>query len=556
MDAIAPSLKTNKDALDQARTKIDKNILLLEDQLRALKSERNTLAPVNFLPPDVLARIFRHLRDRWWIEAGYVPQRVKNALVKWIWVTHVSKTWREIALGPGQPDLWTVIPTQNIPCYTAFLARSRQAGLFVEIDNKSWTWKVGPVLEQYRRIRQFKHKGNVSDDVRGYLGFPAPQLESFSFHPESAYSPNLPDNLFANSTPRLRHVYIQDCAFNWNLGIFHNNLVTLSIVTPISTTTIKVVVDLLATMPKLETLALHHVLQKDEQGRVNKTAARAVDLPFLTKLEIHTDTFRQLLSLLSRFTVSGQAEMNLHYKAASDTPFFDAFSVIQRSRKETSFNDIQAVQLSQDSFTAYTQDRPTGTPVFSLHCEPKVVEPAGIGKWLPKALELFSDNLESFSAIDVPITEKMWVRLEKPLWRVGHIKTVGSPGTALIAFLTNDYDNNCPQNARDEGEDGDGHCCDMAGGYKEEDWEDIAYENVASLEMTKMVYPDEEEHERVLYMFYHRNKFERGFSTVSFTACPNLSRDQAYELGLHVDKVHFEEAENDDEEEWYGHACV
>jgi hypothetical protein len=81
---------TSAESLDRLRQAIDYEINPLETYTRALKSSRNTLAPISLLPPEILASTFSiFYTSAWNKEGGYLA---------WMCVAHVCRRWREIAL--------------------------------------------------------------------------------------------------------------------------------------------------------------------------------------------------------------------------------------------------------------------------------------------------------------------------------------------------------------------------------------------------------------------------------------------------------------------------
>ncbi|TFK68650.1 hypothetical protein BDN72DRAFT_733838, partial [Pluteus cervinus] len=80
---------------------IDAKILALKAQLRDLFQERNAVAPVGRMLPELLVQVFSYLRREWSVggENGKVPLTLK--------FTHVSRHWRAVAL--NCPALWNEI---------------------------------------------------------------------------------------------------------------------------------------------------------------------------------------------------------------------------------------------------------------------------------------------------------------------------------------------------------------------------------------------------------------------------------------------------------------
>ncbi|TEB23193.1 hypothetical protein FA13DRAFT_1640179, partial [Coprinellus micaceus] len=69
----------------------------LRAEILALQSHRNTLRPINRLPPEIFSTIFQLVKD----------DITEAERVSWIKVTHVCRYWREIAL--DHASLWSNI---------------------------------------------------------------------------------------------------------------------------------------------------------------------------------------------------------------------------------------------------------------------------------------------------------------------------------------------------------------------------------------------------------------------------------------------------------------
>ncbi|TFK68720.1 hypothetical protein BDN72DRAFT_727131, partial [Pluteus cervinus] len=96
---------------------IDKEILMLQECIRSLRSTRNALSPIHRLPPEVLEQIFKQLqhlyrgRERW-----------PTSLYQWIMVTHVSQRWRYSA--QSCQSLYSTLFIENLRYSQEMLERS------------------------------------------------------------------------------------------------------------------------------------------------------------------------------------------------------------------------------------------------------------------------------------------------------------------------------------------------------------------------------------------------------------------------------------------------
>lgn len=101
---------------DAARSRIDQEIAHLFERTRKLQSERNELAPISKLPPEIFGTIFS------FVSAG------RSRLFPCYYFTHVSRSWRSMAL--GMPTLWRILP-RNVQWANFMLERSKGTDLAV-----------------------------------------------------------------------------------------------------------------------------------------------------------------------------------------------------------------------------------------------------------------------------------------------------------------------------------------------------------------------------------------------------------------------------------------
>ncbi|TFK58558.1 hypothetical protein BDN72DRAFT_751903, partial [Pluteus cervinus] len=86
--------------------------------ISSLSSQRNTLAPIAHLPPEVLSRIFVEFRN----QAKGAGHKNSSDILTWI-----CRDWREIAI--NYYALWSEIDFPHPPSVDLYLARSKKATL-------------------------------------------------------------------------------------------------------------------------------------------------------------------------------------------------------------------------------------------------------------------------------------------------------------------------------------------------------------------------------------------------------------------------------------------
>ncbi|EKM57110.1 uncharacterized protein PHACADRAFT_142275 [Phanerochaete carnosa HHB-10118-sp] len=181
---------------------------------------RNSMSPVNSLPPEILTAIFGCLT-----ESAKTPATVAGIASprEWVPITHVCKYWRESAL--GFPFMWSpivfepedIVNESSLPYQC--LRRSLGAPLDVQIrcdggvDTRVWE----TLAARSSRLRQLRVTDLLEIDQLRHLRHEAPLLQTLHIQ-ISPYlldkrwaGEDLPDELpelFAGNTPALRHLHL------------------------------------------------------------------------------------------------------------------------------------------------------------------------------------------------------------------------------------------------------------------------------------------------------------------------------------------------------------
>ena len=254
----------SREILQQA---IDARIKVLEESIeepvRVLKYERNALAPISSLPPEVFAIIFSFS-----CSSGKPDDNLTR-----IRLSHVCHQWREIAL--NQPLLWSHVDftTLSSAGTAEILARAKSSPLYLEARISSQSWndvRFSTFLKEVQaRLPHICHldvsaEGPDIHSILRALGSPAPILEYLSlFSTTESYSANAstPDTLFDGSAPRLSCLTLCHCGISWKWPRF-KGLKYLEIVGPAvnSNPTLTVWLDALSEMPDLKTLILNEAI--------------------------------------------------------------------------------------------------------------------------------------------------------------------------------------------------------------------------------------------------------------------------------------------------------
>jgi hypothetical protein len=296
------------DLLENQRQAIDAKVKSLEDSgsIRALRSHRNTLAPILSLPVELTDGIFSYLRL-----PGISPpftrgeKAEKKDPLAWLRVAHVCHHWREIAL--NQPLFWSYVNFTNLSLAGAaeVLTRAKTAPLYLEAKIRRRRWddtqyddaaKLAAFKEELQQhLSQIRYLDISAMQTHLYktlqaLVSPAPILEhlSLSFEVHTTISSPFPNALFNGTMPRLSHLELRCCDISWESPLF-KRLTYLDIRSPSyeARPGLATWLDSLGEMSQLRTLILHSA------SPVSPTNAsppfeveHTITLPFLTHLDI------------------------------------------------------------------------------------------------------------------------------------------------------------------------------------------------------------------------------------------------------------------------------
>ena len=281
MDPSEDSWKYQQQAID---ADIKSLKVSLRASIRALRSRRNSLAPILSLPTEITTLIFSFLRP------------TSSASLKWLRVAHVCHQWREIAL--NQPLLWSHINFTNLSSVgaAAILDRAKTAPLYLEArafdghwDNARFSAFEEQLLACVPRICRL----SISTDIPQFpktlerLISPAPTLERLSLDCREP----IPETLFSGITPRLSCLELHGgCGIGWKSPLLRGpGLRYLDVFSPSaeSAPSLSVWLDALDEMPQLKMLTLEVASPTaDDGGPFPFDVKRTATLPSLTHFNI------------------------------------------------------------------------------------------------------------------------------------------------------------------------------------------------------------------------------------------------------------------------------
>ena len=289
------------DSREHQRQAIDAKIKSFEESIQELKYRRNALAPISFLPIEVIESIFSYLRVPTSTLSTFLPgeKSEKRDPLAWLRVTHVCHQWREIAL--NQALFWSHVDFTNITWAGAaeILSRAKNVPLYLEARVFEGRWnniQFATFPEELQRRMSRIHHLEISAiqphlyNILQALVSPAPILERLSLA-SVQYWPrpfSLPDTLFNGITPRLSRLELRNCDISWRLPVLRS-LTHLEIRSPSRSARPELAIwlDSLEEMSQLKTLIVHSSSPIAPLGSSPPfDIKRTITLPLLTRLDV------------------------------------------------------------------------------------------------------------------------------------------------------------------------------------------------------------------------------------------------------------------------------
>jgi hypothetical protein len=317
------------------RSIIDRDIVRLEENIRALKSRRNELSPISRLPVELLCKIFSLIGD----DNGISYFKLGRFRESWSNFSQVSRHWRSSAL--SAPELWTKIPLNYPRWAQEMLLRSKMAKLtirsgssFESSNPKKYTEIVKSCLNQMIRVEEIKLTaipGSILEEIFRDVPKSAPQLHtlcigggghSFRFT-ETGFSIR---EDFLHDTERLQYVELIKCKISWDCRLL-TGLTRLTLEDSLNANSSVIqVLHALQRMPALTDLCLKNAIPDDSKGLSNHPD---VDLPCLRELNISSG-IGPLTAVLRHITFPNTAILNLTCRETHSTQidFSNFFSIL------------------------------------------------------------------------------------------------------------------------------------------------------------------------------------------------------------------------------------
>ncbi|KAH7916203.1 hypothetical protein BJ138DRAFT_1076053 [Hygrophoropsis aurantiaca] len=270
--SVSSRVDSISDTVMQAQLLIDKELEELNDRMRILRTRRNAISKISFLPDELLAMIFMHHATQLYIEFCNNQDSFSflSAPLQWIQVAHVCHHWRQVAL--LYPSLWTLLVFKSPRWTEEMLERSKMAPLIIDINLTYMTPKVVSGVQtalthvgRVRELRLVSSKETLEKLLTPISAIPALHMESIyiftTHHHIRIDNYSLPETLFGGELPRLRNLSLFGCDVVWGSPIFngltHLNISDLSMSVRSKTAQFFATLNL---MPALRTLILKDAL--------------------------------------------------------------------------------------------------------------------------------------------------------------------------------------------------------------------------------------------------------------------------------------------------------
>ncbi|KAH6905830.1 hypothetical protein BKA70DRAFT_1291198 [Coprinopsis sp. MPI-PUGE-AT-0042] len=308
--SVDPTLTASEE-----RDMIDTRISVLHEEIRKLRTRRNTLAAVAKLPPELLSRIFtlRAWADEslWW--PCYVAPRPR--FPTWVTVTQVSQHWRAVALECSQ--LWFDVSFgYSLPWVKTIYERSRKAPIEVYIPSGASLTEDAQVcaveaMSDTSRIRRLTVYCDAGKAIQGgvmALATPAPILEGLVLiHSDLG---QLPEGFLGQSAPKLWFLTLSSAIpHSWTSPLLRS-LTHLNISGSTASSTLDDILDALAGIPLLSSFRLSQDLLDTQVSR--RRHQDVVCLTALQSLDLHMGSIRGSTCLLKHLSVPQTATVETY----------------------------------------------------------------------------------------------------------------------------------------------------------------------------------------------------------------------------------------------------
>ncbi|TFK66770.1 hypothetical protein BDN72DRAFT_843776 [Pluteus cervinus] len=369
----------------------------LRMRIRAVRSSRNALAPVNQLPLEIFTEIFV------WLQTCVVsdPELDPDQIIRWIPATHVCRHWRSLAF--SSKTLWTVIPTFH-KAYTKLASQlSYPMPVFVtgydEIEREGIE-AFFPLLQRARKVTA----GSGSADLLGEALQSTPEkfpcLQEIDF-----FAFGIGDSHETSPFPKsLKSISLWHSIVQWHWFANLEQLTHLSLDCCHLQVTVDSFVDYMLQLPSLSSLDVHDNFTDDPNATSRRQDSPRLRLRHLVlgRRVLHT------IKLLSSVELQGDYTLQVIVAGPPDDSKA-LFETIDRHLQlsgriirmaELDYEDRRFLKLScfDDHFSS-----------AFLRIEVEDVDKPAAESWSNQMAAFPSDRLQRF-ATNVLVNEAAWQR--------------------------------------------------------------------------------------------------------------------------------------------------
>ncbi|EIW61793.1 uncharacterized protein TRAVEDRAFT_44613 [Trametes versicolor FP-101664 SS1] len=358
---------------NQAQAALSAQLAILNAQALEISRAFNALSLPAKLPPEILSEIFLTHAVR--VQQAHLDSILSDrdfaakvrSYYKWIYVAHVCRHWREVALSCAEFKAFAVFESWTVPDYKLFDSDLKLWGpypLTVVYHQNDWFTPRCPRCRDPRHVssialdrmrgllaRRIKHLAIIIESDFGTLDLwkrlarrPAESLETlriglrgeaWTYHTaDRASMLTIPDELFASSTPRLRSLSTSYVSFSWTNTLLCPSLQHLEVTAHPGyspSTDFAEFISALTTLPLLESLVL------DSLPDMGPSIDAVAHLPRLRLLQV-TSVMDRVTFLLShlRLPPSTSVSMTLDIHQVNTPTAFGTFAQeVSKLFKET-----------------------------------------------------------------------------------------------------------------------------------------------------------------------------------------------------------------------------
>ena len=263
--------------------------------LSLVRSMKNTFAPANRIPPEVLSLIPDYVEDK---------DKDKNLIV----LTHVCRSWREIFI--SRSLLWTWLDFTNVEKTQVYIERSKSTPLEIHLEPPYGEEAFLLAIPHIRRLKTLSAYGDPDELLPvlvEHFSCPLPLLDDLTIDFQGYQPPPLPENLFDGDFSSLCKLTLGAIiSLPWrdlsNLTMFKLYDV------PEDNILLTQLLDFFESAPYLRHIQLHYSLPSFS----NAPTKRVVSLPHLKDLSIKADQPHSIL--LNHLSIPAGASLRLEFE--------------------------------------------------------------------------------------------------------------------------------------------------------------------------------------------------------------------------------------------------